>query len=582
LTYILKVLDGQATLRSYFLDVGEHLVGSSPEAKVHLDHRGVSRRHARIEVLPDGGVVLTDHGSKNGTFADGRRVTRIGVSDHALLSFGPVEALLEATDGSRADIAILGAAAPGAGAGQQGPGQVLGEPSTQGSGPLDRLAMSLRQVLEPEAPRLPVEAAACRLAGQWLRELPVSRVEIRRGAATGGEAVVALAATDPHDDPGEPDRRFTVGGWVLLLWQGGEPRLDRLRPLFELALQMLAVWPDGAEPAGQAASGRAEPPAPPAQTAALEGPDCLNPAMRDLYRHAGKVARGEIPILILGESGSGKEVLARWIHERSPRSQGPFLAINCAALPRELLEAELFGIERGVATGVEARPGLLKQAGGGTLFLDEIGDMPPEVQAKVLRALESGEIWPLGARGPVAIDVRFLAATHVDLKRRMAERSFRSDLYHRLAAFVVELPPLRERPEDLPALAASFLRRELDRNGVTSPGITRAALGALLAYPWPGNVRELQNEIAKAVLLLDPGTPLDLPHLSERIPGAIADEPRPLTLESALARAEADAFRVALAAAEGDAAQARRLLGVSRTTFYRKLKELGHNPADNG
>jgi len=305
-------------------------------------------------------------------------------------------------------------------------------------------------------------------------------------------------------------------------------------------------------------------------------PAGLSPETARLYRQTGKVARGDVPVLILGESGSGKEVLARWVHARSRRAGGPFLAVNCAALPRELLEAELFGIEKGVATGVEARPGLLERGTGGTVFLDEVGDMAVETQAKVLRVLEGTSLYRVGGRAPVAVDIRFVAATNRDLEALVEEGSFRRDLYHRLAAFQVRLPPLRGRKAEIPSLAARFFHREIEKNGVTSPGITRAALGALVRYPWPGNVRELQNEIAKAVLLLEHGEPLDLPHLSERVrrPPGESSQPADLTLEETVRRAERQAFAVALAAAGGDAAQAMELLGVSRTTYYRKVKEL--------
>jgi DNA-binding NtrC family response regulator len=300
--------------------------------------------------------------------------------------------------------------------------------------------------------------------------------------------------------------------------------------------------------------------------------------MARIYRQAGKVARGNVPVLILGESGAGKEVLARWVHGRSRRASGPFLAVNCAALPRELLEAELFGIEKGVATGVEARPGLLERGSGGSVFLDEVGDMAPETQAKVLRVLENTSLFRVGGRAPVAVDVRFIAATNRDLEALVDEGGFRRDLFHRLAAFQVKLPPLRERREEIPGLAARIFHREIEKNGIASPGITRAALGALVRYPWPGNVRELQNEIAKAALLLEPGEALDLQHLSERVrrlPGESGSPAASLTLDEVVQRAEREAFAVALAAAGGDAARAMALLGVSRTTWYRKLKELG-------
>jgi DNA-binding NtrC family response regulator len=209
------------------------------------------------------------------------------------------------------------------------------------------------------------------------------------------------------------------------------------------------------------------------------------------------------------------------------------------------------------------------------VFLDEVGDMAPETQAKVLRVLESTSLYRVGGKLPVQVDVRFIAATNRDLDALVEEGGFRRDLFHRLAAFQVQLPPLRERREEIPSLAAFFFHRELEKNGIASPGITRAALGALVHYPWPGNVRELQNEIAKAALLLEPGEPLDLQHLSPRIRASGSASPAPLTLDETVRRAEREAFAVALAAAEGDAARAMELLGVSRTTYYRKIKELG-------
>ena len=209
------------------------------------------------------------------------------------------------------------------------------------------------------------------------------------------------------------------------------------------------------------------------------------------------------------------------------------------------------------------------------MFLDEIGDMPAELQAKLLRVLESTSLHRVGGRQPVTVDVRFLAATNRDLASMIEQGTFRRDLYQRLAAFEAPLPPLRRRREEIPALAARFFRREIAKHGIASPGITRAAIGAFVRYGCPGNVRELENEIAKAVLLLDEGEPLDVCHLSERVRGvAAASLDDPLTLDAAVLRAEREAFAVAQAAAGADPVRAMELLGVSRTTYYRKLKEL--------
>ncbi|HWN43782.1 MAG TPA: sigma-54 dependent transcriptional regulator, partial [Thermoanaerobaculia bacterium] len=440
--------------------------------------------------------------------------------------------------------------------------------------PLDRLSETLEEELPALASGQSTPAgAASALAHRWLEALSLGRVEFLREGPTGEAVVAAASTTDIFPKPVASLEVQGSDGWKLRLRAQSTEELSRLTPLFRLTLEMLAVRTKRSRPAEVPVISKAEPVPP---------PPGLGAEMSRIYRSAGKVARGDVPILILGESGSGKEVLARWVHARSRRASGPFLALNCAALPRELLEAELFGIERGVATGVEARPGLLERASGGTLFLDEIGDMAPETQAKVLRVLEGTSVYRVGGRAPVQVDVRFVAATNRGLESLVEEGGFRRDLFHRLAAFQVTLPPLRTRREEIPSLAARFFHRELERNGLSSPGISRAALGALVGYSWPGNVRELQNEIAKAALLLEPGEPLDLQHLSDRVRGPVpAPGTRPplLTLEEAVHQAEREAFSVALSAAGGDAGCAMELLGVSRTTWYRKIKELGLSEA---
>jgi len=564
--YLLRVLaaDG-ASVRRFHLGPGEHVVGSLGEAAVRIEEAGISRRHARIDVLADGGAVIRDLDSKNGTFVGGRRIREAAVCGFAMVAFGSVQAVLQPADPARADV-LLG---PGDSGGPAGPfpeAAVEGN-TTQGLHPLERLAESLEEVLPSLAEGLTSpEEAAEELAHRWLAVLPVGRVEFLRAGAAG-ETVVAAAST-AGALPRSVAALMVEGpdGWKILLRAPAPARLEPLRPLLRLTLASLAARRRRLRPREVPAVGKEDEETPP--------PAGLGPEMSRIYRRAGKVARGEVPVMILGESGAGKEVLARWLHARSRRAGGPFLAVNCAALPKELLESELFGIEKGVATGVEARPGLLERGSGGTVFLDEVGDMAPETQAKVLRVLENPVLFRVGGRNPVPVDVRFLAATNRDLEILVKEGGFRRDLYHRLAAFEVKLPPLRERREEIPALAAHFFHRELARGGAASPGITRAALAALVRHPWPGNVRELRNEIAKAALLLEPGEPLDLHHLSPRLRTPDGG-PATLTLEETVRRAERQAFEIALAAAQGDAARAMEILGVSRTTYYRKVKELG-------
>jgi DNA-binding NtrC family response regulator len=572
--YLLKVLAADGTaVRRFHLAPGRYTVGSLPEAEILLTEPGVSRRHARLDVLADGGAVLTDLDSKNGTFVGGRRVREAALCGFSVIAFGTAQAVLQPADPARTQI-LLGP--PGAGgeerARESGPGL-----TTLGLHPLARLSEILAEVLPALAEGLasPEEAAA-ELAQRFLAILPVGRVEFLRIGRSGAEAVVAAASRAdrvPRDAASlEVEGSEGPGPWKLRLRTPSVADLSPLLPLLRLALALLAAGGARRRPAADRPGRAAAAEAPP--------PPGLGAETSKLYRRAAKVARGDVPVLILGESGAGKEVLARFVHARSRRAGGPFLAVNCAALPRELLEAELFGIEKGVATGVEARPGILERGTGGTVFLDEVGDMAPEIQAKVLRVLENTSLFRVGGRNPVQVDVRFLAATNRDLNAMVEEGSFRRDLYHRLAAFEVKLPPLRERREEIPGFAARFFHRELEKSGLPSPGITRAALGSLVHYPWPGNVRELQNEIAKAALLLEPGEPLDLQHLSERVrrigdAGGPASAAPTLTLDETVARAEREAFAIALAAAGGDAARTMELLGVSRTTYYRKLKELG-------
>ncbi len=246
-----------------------------------------------------------------------------------------------------------------------------------------------------------------------------------------------------------------------------------------------------------------------------------------------QVAAGSITVLILGETGSGKEICAESIHRLSPRAAGTFLRLHCSAIPESLLEGELFGHERGAFTGaVAAKPGLLESAEGGTVFLDEIGELPPAVQVKLLRVLDTREVLRLGGLTPRTIDVRFIAATHRDLRAEVQANRFREDLYYRLSAVTVRVPPLRDRVEEIPALGiefAAFAARDL---GIAPPVLSPQALAALAAYPWPGNVRELRNVVTRAVLLAA-GNPIQRRHLGleevaeRRAPSSSTSPPPP-------------------------------------------------------
>jgi transcriptional regulator with PAS, ATPase and Fis domain len=227
-------------------------------------------------------------------------------------------------------------------------------------------------------------------------------------------------------------------------------------------------------------------------------------SMREVYRRIEKVAATDISVLVTGETGTGKEVVAREIHRRSPRASGPFVAVNCGAIPEALLESELFGHVKGSFTGaVATRIGKFQAAHGGTLFLDEIGDMPPGLQVKILRALQERSVTKVGEARPEAVDLRVVAATHRVLEDEIRKGTFREDLYYRLNVVAIELPPLRERGEDVVVLAKYFLQRYGKEFGQRVRGFTPGALVAMRKYAWPGNIRELENRVKKAVVLAD-------------------------------------------------------------------------------
>jgi transcriptional regulator with PAS, ATPase and Fis domain len=288
-------------------------------------------------------------------------------------------------------------------------------------------------------------------------------------------------------------------------------------------------------------------------------------------------------VLLLGETGVGKELLARILHDSSGRRGGPFVAVNCAAIPADLLEAEMFGINKGVATGVVERGGKFQMAEGGTLLLDEIGDMPLELQAKLLRALQEKEVQPVGG-APAPVDIRVIAATNSDLHRRMEEGRFRRDLYFRVAGFALRVPPLRERREDVPALVESFLRTFARDSGRSTHGITVKALRALIEYSWPGNVRELEHEVRRLAYLGAEGQAIDSTMISPHIvaspgePGFAQPAPKTMDLEQNVQALERRLIAEALERSGGNRSRAARLLGISRNGLAIKMQRLRLEP----
>jgi DNA-binding NtrC family response regulator len=322
---------------------------------------------------------------------------------------------------------------------------------------------------------------------------------------------------------------------------------------------------------------------------AAEGPIARDPAMLALLARAAQLARAEASLLVTGESGTGKEVLARHIHAQSRRARGPFVALNCAALPETLLESELFGHEKGAFSGaVAARKGKFEQADGGTLLLDEIGEMDPRLQAKLLRVIQEKEVDRLGGGAPVKVDVRLLAATNRDLAAEVAKGRFREDLYFRLNVLALHIPPLRARPADILTLAAHFAARYARANGTPERPLSPAAEAALLAHPWPGNVRELENCLHRAVLLAEGATigpeaiELTPPRAAAPAPAAATTAPAPATAAPARVSAlvgrkveevERELILETLSHCLGNRTRAAEILGISIRTLRNKLQE---------
>jgi len=534
--YILEAVDPGSDGLRFYLGVGTHRVGRG-EVDVSIPLDGISREHCTLDVLPDGGVVVRDLDSTNGTRVDGRRITACAVHQPLQLSFGdhPFRLLPESADG----LALL----------TTGHSAALPTASTA------TVAPTLRPDRDADLWEAAFEGAVAADSSfpvmVWLARLrdatQASALELRRRADASIAAAVGRSTETLRE-------LASTEHWSL--------HGDLVDPPTATLIRMLGLVPDVDRGEAEQAAG---------PSSADSG--TVQPELRRQLADARRVAQGGLSLLIRGESGTGKEWTARWLHDQSPRAAGPFYALNCAAIPDDLLEAELFGIEAGVATGVEARSGVFARAEGGTLFLDEIGEMAPALQAKLLRALDAGEIVPVGARSARTVDVRVLSATNRDLEQAMRDGDFRNDLFYRLAAHVLMLPPLRERREDIPALVSAFFHAACRSTDRSSPGITTRAMQALVDHDWPGNVRQLRFTIERAVQLLDPGRPLDLPQLPDGLAGN-DDTASAFLLRARVARAEAEALRMALEATQGEITSACRLLGIGRSTFYDKARAL--------
>ncbi len=585
-------------VRAYVTAQGDNWIGSMAGNAIVLGVRGVSRRHALLR-LDAQGLVLEDMGSKNGTLVNGVRIQRTQLRPGDAIRVGPVTLLLELMEPDDAQLAFT---LEGSGAGppslpsHQTTAVASVDASRLGFAGLEELLQRLEARSGADLPSalalVARETGACG-ACLFVPEADDFIVLAEWGAVPDlvghpGLVEAGRAESGLVSYPADPPLCFVATrgpeGEAFVLCLAGELRRSSETDRFlRVALGILALTRRGG-------ASVALPFPKPAPIRLVLPPGYLageSPAMATLFAEMQPLVTGDLPVLLLGETGVGKEGLAQVIHLSSPRHRGPFVAINCAAIPADLLEAEMFGIFKNVATGVGERKGKFQLAEGGTLFLDEIGDMPLPLQAKLLRALQEKEIQPVGGQ-PVKVNIRVVAATNSDLVRRMDENLFRRDLYYRVAGFALRVPPLRERREDIPGLVHTFLTRFAAQTGRSILGITVAANRRLKEYAWPGNVRELEHEMRRLCYLCPEGQAIDSTMLSSHVarpsvrpgpaPTGPADgepEPDSLDLEAHVARTERQVIRRALAQAGGNRTQAAKLLGVSRNGLAIKMERLG-------
>ncbi len=553
---LVVVLDARVT--EFDLVGGELTVGRSSEAEVYVDDASVSRAHARIRVQ-DGRVTVRDLGSKNGTYVNG---AMLGDADHPVapgdaLRFGDVVAQLRAARSSKAPAARL--------------------VSTE--------VMDARIAHEAERCERfhrPIAAIAVEVAdGELAAALPVIDANLRALDALTRRTrrrVDILAVECNKPDAIEMASRIharlracTRGARVgVAAYPDDVPSVDSL--LVSAKAAMRAAAPERVGVAREGARvrrfGRRE-------------VIVADPAMTALFAQIERVAGTSVPVLIEGETGSGKEIAAEALHALGPRAAGRLVVVNCAAVPEHLLESEIFGHEKGAFTdATTSKPGLLEEADRGTLFFDEIGELAPALQAKLLRVIEEGCVRRLGATRERQVSVRFVAATHRDLRAAAEAGQFRQDLFFRLGAVVLRVPPLRERPRDLALLAERFMIEACRGAGRDPIAVSPAVMRALAEYDWPGNVRELRNVVHAAVVMCD-GPVLEARHLPAELAELVepasrppVDAPRP-PLDDELRALERERITEALAATAGNQTAAARMLGMPRSTLISRMAALG-------
>ncbi len=611
---LLRVLDGRSTQMEFEID-RPLTIGRGDEGEVRIFDETSSRRHACVR--PEGkAFLLEDLGSSNGTFLNGAKVERETLKDGDEILVGSTRfQFLLTPAGERGTVLISPPEESGLAVHSsirevdfrvvEGKDEAEDfrrltkafEASRSLTGLRDaeevltRLLDILMEELEGDRAAVLQEADSGRLEivasrGEGKKEPVLSRAVVRKVAKDREAVLIKDAETDPRFQERKSLLQQKVRSALCVpLSSGGEflgiLYVDRTKSGKSFGPRdletLLAI-------AGQAAPALAT-----ARAFALErdrredvertlgGERVMvggGPAFRGVLDLVDRAAGSDATVLLKGETGTGKELLARALHEKSPRRKGPFIAVNCAALVDTLMESELFGHEKGAFTGAARRkPGKFELAGGGTLFLDEVGEMALEVQAKLLRALQEREFYRVGGTAPVSVDIRIVAASNRDLKKKVEQGSFRQDLYYRLGVVTVDVPPLRKRREDIGDLVSFAVREACKRTKRRVEGVSPEAMKALQAYAWPGNIRELFNVIERAVVLTR-GPVLDASLLPAEIRGE-GEAPAPVSGVMTLKEAEKRAIQAALTHTGWKKGETAELLGISWPTLNKKIDDYG-------
>ena len=588
--------------RVHVLPLGETVLGSGSDCTIVIPSRGVSRRHATVRVSGSG-VEVFDVGSKNGTFVNGEAVTVAPLREGDWLSLGSVQLAVESVPSDDAEIAVspdrkfdstmddLGGTAgtttelrPRATGGIEWPAvfkevtlSLLGggehAPSASLSALKDGLGLRGVALIEETGRGEPIVAAS---AGD-VSELVRLHAGSTHGASVGREdrSVGERSGAVANDHMTAVSVPLGGGGSATLA-ATGQP-IPGLHDALAAVLRIAVAAGDSAPEEDHGVGSRT--------VRRLRFPEGhvvgRSVAMTELYRAMEDLATSDIPVLITGETGTGKEHIAQIVHLSSPRAGGPFEIVNCAAIPPDLVESELLGIAANVATGVSRRDGRVRLADGGTLFLDEIGELPLPLQAKLLRVLQESVVRPVGEREPVPVDVRFIAATNSDLAARISGEDFRRDLYFRLAGCELRVPALRDRGEDIPDLIRYFLTKYCQEGGKRIRGVSTRSLELMQSAAWPGNVRELEHVIWRLVNSCPDGGTIESGMVAPEIARSLQDS-RPelppdgdLNLRRHTERLEAALIKAALKKTRGNKTRAAELLGLTRNGLDSKLRRLG-------